>query len=326
MIRNFKPIDEYLTENDDDIDSFYSFNRSEVPSEDLENLSSFDDDETLTDEHEFELNANLKNAHTHCMKSKQLAIDGNTSSSSTGSAHFMKNNGNMPTCGVTRTRTDSARSLQPSHRQQSSKWETSVRKSFANHHLVPELRCDSPMPGMEVFEMKESPQMAAKQNEMKLKKLKQQKTISMESDQKDIEALQKFAFTEIWVERQQKNANIKRSGRSKFTADLEKYFLKENTEEFQKLTLEEQKKGAINKKLFADPTQSSTAQSVSYQTVHEPYVSPFKDLPIVPAEKKLPGEKSYITVPAGYDLTNLVKYNNPNHWHRRPTTRFDNNP
>lgn len=96
MSRNLKPIDEYHAEYDDDIDSFHSLNRSEVHSEDLEDLSSFDDDETLTDEHEFELKAKLMiesayNAHMQCMKSKQLAIEGNTSSSSTGSAH----NGNV---------------------------------------------------------------------------------------------------------------------------------------------------------------------------------------------------------------------------------------
>jgi len=58
----------------------------------------------------------------------------------------------------------------------------------------------------------------------------------------------------------------------------------------------------------------------------QPYVSPFEGLPTVPEGKKLPVQKSYITVPAGYDLTNLVEYKDPNHWHRRPSTRNDSRP
>ncbi|XP_034481948.1 uncharacterized protein LOC117787511 [Drosophila innubila] len=317
MSQNPKPIDEYLAEMDDDNDSFQSMNQSEVFSDDLENLSSLDDDDTLTDEHEFELENIL------VVKGQGLALEADSSNSSAENGRCLKNIDKMLNSGdgvgVVRTRTDSARSLKPSNCQ-SPKWMT-ARRAHANHYLVPELRCDSPMPAMELFDMNNQ------KKEINVKEgIKQQGNERMEKDQKDMEALQKFAFTEIWVERQQNNPEDKRSVRGKFTADLEKYFLKENTKQFKSLTLEEQKKGEINKKLFLDPTQSSTARSTSFHTVQEPYVSPFEDLPVVPGEKKLQGEKSYITVPAGYDLTNLVKYNNPNHWHRRPTTRNDSNP
>ncbi|XP_070075436.1 uncharacterized protein [Drosophila takahashii] len=54
------------------------------------------------------------------------------------------------------------------------------------------------------------------------------------------------------------------------------------------------------------------------------YVSPFPSVPELPAPKvppQLEGVKKPIIVPAGFDLSRLAKYKDPNHWHIRPYMR-----
>jgi len=114
---------------------------------------------------------------------------------------------------------------------------------------VPELKSGSLMPGLEYFDMMDSKQQEIKQREAKLKASKQ-----IKADRNDTDALQRFAFTEIWIERQQ---HRKRSMQREFTAALDDYFLKDKVQE---LTLEEQNKGAINKKLFVDSTKVNSIQ------------------------------------------------------------------
>ncbi|EDV96916.1 GH14957 [Drosophila grimshawi] len=118
-------------------------------------------------------------------------------------------------------------------------------------------------------------------------------------------ALQKAAFTKIWIGCQQNCLQSNRSVKREFADALDDYFKDDNIEQFENL--------------------SSGADSANFQTVpeSEPYVSPFDDMPVAPKEKVLPGLKPYIVVPAGFDLTNLVEYKNPNHWHRRRTTLND---
>ncbi|XP_023171376.2 uncharacterized protein LOC111599820 [Drosophila hydei] len=176
------------------------------------------------------------------------------------------------------------------------------------HHLVPPLKNNCQMPDMELFNMNLTP--ATKNDPI--------------NSSVGTEALQKYAFTEIWVEEQQNIPGKRRSLHREFTAALEDYFHDKNTDRFKSMTEEEQQKDQLKLK----PNQRNTAPSANFQATSEsiPYVSPFEDMPEFPDEKILPGLASYITVPAGYDLSNLVEYKDPNHWHRRSSTLNDYHP
>ncbi|KAH8302907.1 hypothetical protein KR044_011802 [Drosophila immigrans] len=341
MSLNPKPIEEYSAEMEEDNDSFHSFAQSDTFSDEFDNLSNIDDDDgndTITED--FEANMAIPNATTSY----------SCSSCSSADVLCTENSPNIANCVE----------VSPNKLKELFDNQVPGRPRFTDHYQVPKPRCDSPMPCLGAFNM----------DDPKLRNEAEAPSI----EEKEKEALQKYAFTEIWVERQQyRNRSLRRhfsialqdnfvkedsnelkeqlvedqqkgatneqlegqqyseshnrSLNSHFAAALENYFVKEETNELKKQTDVEKQKGAINKQLFVDP-DNSTAVSTSFQTVSDaqPYVSPFEDMPPVPKEKKLPGEKSYITVPAGFDLTNLVEYKNPDHWHRRSTTRYDSRP
>ncbi|EDW40803.1 GM24896 [Drosophila sechellia] len=123
----------------------------------------------------------------------------------------------------------------------------------------------------------------------------------------ETEALQKHAFTEIWIDSQRKRCQAKVSRLQQFSMALEAYFAKD----FDKKDLE--------------PAKTITPPPKSDKSVEKVYVSPFPNIPITPPARKetpmLSGVKPPIIVPAGFDLTRLVEFNNPNHWHRRPHMR-----
>ncbi|XP_032594760.1 uncharacterized protein LOC6557647 [Drosophila grimshawi] len=187
-----------------------------------------------------------------------------------------------------------------------------TRKSFEKcHHLVYQSAASSPMPAVELFNMD-----APSTGKLTPKDL-------LETSH-NTAALQKAAFTKIWIGCQQNCLQSNRSVKREFADALDDYFKDDNIEQFENLSLQEQHKGNANRQLFVATTNSG-ADSANFQTVpeSEPYVSPFDDMPVAPKEKVLPGLKPYIVVPAGFDLTNLVEYKNPNHWHRRRTTLND---
>lgn len=124
----------------------------------------------------------------------------------------------------------------------------------------------------------------------------------------ETEALQKHAFTEIWIDSQQKPCQAKVSRLQQFSMALEAYFDKDS----------DKKDPETAKTITPAPKSDKPVEKVVY-------VSPFPDIPIPPPARKetrmLSGVKPPIIVPAGFDLTRLVEYNNPNHWHRRPHMR-----
>ncbi|XP_016999959.2 uncharacterized protein [Drosophila takahashii] len=129
------------------------------------------------------------------------------------------------------------------------------------------------------------------------------------------EAMQKYAFTQIWVGSQQKPSQPKASRLREFSVALEDYFDKDSSNG----------KGdseAVKKNLEPEPSKTVVAPPKSVK--EEKYVSPFPSVPEQPASNVSPllkGVKRPIIVPAGFDLSRLVEIKNPNHWHRRPHMR-----
>ncbi|XP_020816879.1 uncharacterized protein LOC110190626 [Drosophila serrata] len=127
----------------------------------------------------------------------------------------------------------------------------------------------------------------------------------------------KHAFTEIWVGSQQKSDQQNRSPLREFSVALDAYFK-------QDLTEMNSKKHEANVQPMMKPAKTITAPVTSVKPAEE-YVSPFKNMPVFPAAPKdtslLDGAKKPIIVPGGYDLTRLVEYKNPNHWARRQHVR-----
>ncbi|XP_064552315.1 uncharacterized protein LOC135438090 [Drosophila montana] len=282
----------FCAEIDDENDSFHSFAQSSSEPSDLGSFSDIDDGPEVSDSSaEFEFNKNAikinPNLRVDCQASESLA----TSSSSAGASV--------------------AKPIQ----YESPKVTPSRNPLTMCHHMVPKLAGNSQMPDMDLFNMNASPSV----NPIKKDAL----DISPNT-----EALQRFAFTEIWIEEQQNYPERKRSLTREFTAALDDYFNTKNIDQFKNISVGEQQKGKITKQFFGAPNKSSSGQSASFQTTPEikMYVSPFEDMPVVPEESVLPGQKPHIVVPAGYDLTNLWEYKNPNHWHRRRTTFNDYHP
>ncbi|XP_043648970.1 uncharacterized protein LOC122617265 [Drosophila teissieri] len=129
------------------------------------------------------------------------------------------------------------------------------------------------------------------------------------------EALQKYAFTEIWIDSQQKPCQAKVSRLREFSMALEAYFDTDFSNNASDANLEK----------VLEPAKTIMAPPKSEKFVEKEYVSPFPDIPIPPPARLetplLSGVKPPIIVPAGFDLTRLVEYKNPNHWHRRTHMR-----
>ncbi|XP_017071777.1 uncharacterized protein LOC108108285 [Drosophila eugracilis] len=124
------------------------------------------------------------------------------------------------------------------------------------------------------------------------------------------EAMQKYAFTEIWIGLQQKSLLTQSSCLGQFSAALEAYFNNDFSKKKSDTSLEE-----IEKDL-----ETSAAPSKMYRT--EEYVPSFPlKPPVAPAPKvpsPLKGIKPPSTDPAGFDLTQFVEMKNTNHWKYRP--------
>ncbi|EDV50596.2 uncharacterized protein Dere_GG15042 [Drosophila erecta] len=131
-------------------------------------------------------------------------------------------------------------------------------------------------------------------------------------------ALQKHAFTEIWIDSQQKPCQAKVSRLREFSMALEAYFDKDSSKIASDANLEAATKDVESTKTIITPPQTD-------KSVEKEYVSPFPDIPIPPPARietpMLAGVKAPIIVPAGFDLTRLVEFKNPNHWHRRAHMR-----
>ncbi|XP_030571264.1 uncharacterized protein LOC115770209 [Drosophila novamexicana] len=292
MSLNNKVPDLFCAEIDDDNDSFHSFAQSSIEPSELGSLSDIDDgpeDSNSDSSAEFELNKNAVKINPNLRVDCQTSEALATSSSSASASVAKPIQYESPK--VTPSRTPMC------------------------HHMVPKLAGNSQMPDIDLFNMDASSSVNL-----------------IKKDVLDIspntEALQRFAFTEIWIEEQQNYPERKRSLTREFTAALDDYFHTKNNDQFESISLEEQQKGKLYKQLFVARNKSSSGQTASFQTTPEskPYVSPFEDMPVVPEESILPGQKPHIVVPAGYDLTNLWEYKNPNHWHRRHTTFNDYHP
>ncbi|EDW70204.2 uncharacterized protein [Drosophila virilis] len=289
MSLNNKVPDLFCAEIDDDNDSFHSFAQSSIEPSELGSLSDIDDgpeDSNSDSSAEFEFKKNAVKIKPTLRVDCQASESLATSNSSASASV--------------------AKPVQ---------YESTPSRTPMCHHMVPKLAGNSQMPDMDLFNMDASPSVRP-----------------IKKDALDIspntEALQRFAFTEIWIEEQQNYPERKRSLTREFTAALDDYFHTKNNEQVECISLEEQQKGKLYKQLFVAPNKSSSGQTASFQTTPEikPYVSPFEDLPVVAEESILAGQKPHIVVPAGYDLTNLWEYKNPNHWHRRRTTFNDYHP
>ncbi|TDG51187.1 hypothetical protein AWZ03_002274 [Drosophila navojoa] len=293
MSFNNKDKQKYCEEIDDDNDSFHSFAQSDFDSVILESLTDIENS-TTTDSPKYEKNAVKKDSTQAYMKRSFQAAYSTPKSSDSCIL-----DANAPFESPIQYQTPE---LQPSRE--------SLKKS---HYMV---EGNSEIPDMNLFNMNATP--SNKNDPM---------NVSI-----DTEVLQKYAFTEIWLEEQQNNPGKKRSLHREFTAALDNYFHKDKTvNKLKSMTDEEEfdrKKGNLNTQVVIKPSELTTPTSASFQTVSEstPYVSPFEDMPTVHEDMILTGPNAYITVPAGFDLTNLVEYKNPNHWHRRPTTRNDYHP
>ncbi|EDW83197.1 uncharacterized protein Dwil_GK22731 [Drosophila willistoni] len=134
------------------------------------------------------------------------------------------------------------------------------------------------------------------------------------------EAIDKYNFTKKWAEAHQQKQY---SPLYKLQCNLKKEGNNEQQQE-----LEERNKGILNKDLFLSPVDPRFPHTMTRQDDEptEPYVSPFEDMPVVKdvskeMSKKL-GIKAPTVVPAGFDLTSLVEYKDPNHWARCPSHLF----
>ncbi|XP_016979683.1 uncharacterized protein LOC108045022 [Drosophila rhopaloa] len=124
-------------------------------------------------------------------------------------------------------------------------------------------------------------------------------------------AMQKYAFTKIWFGSQQGPDQLKCSRLRKFSVALEAYFDKDSPKHMDDSNLKSEQK---------EPEKTTEASLKDNNSVKE-YVSPFPNKPVQPAPKVSPllkGVKGPTIVPAGFDLSQLVEFKNPNHWHRRP--------
>ncbi|KAH8364706.1 hypothetical protein KR084_010288 [Drosophila pseudotakahashii] len=129
------------------------------------------------------------------------------------------------------------------------------------------------------------------------------------------EAKQKYAFTQIWVGSQQMPSQPKGSRLREFSAALEDYFDKDSSKGKGDIDLEDVSKDLEPAKTVVGPPKSVR---------EEKYVSPFPSVPVHPVLKVSPllkGAQGPVIVPAGFDLTRLVEMKNPNHWHRRSHMR-----
>ncbi|XP_062128114.1 uncharacterized protein LOC133840350 [Drosophila sulfurigaster albostrigata] len=314
MSQNSKPVNKYLAEMEKKKDSLHSFAQSNEYLDGLADLSNNVYNHEETDK-----------PLTNLLEAVKITLNTESDSESSSDSNIasgIENNANF----------------------------LYFNQSFTDQYEVSKPRCATP--DFDVFNMdvQKKRSMSAKISE------------ELPVNQINKEVLQKFAFTEIWVKQQcHPRSNSLLQGR--FSTNLENYF--KPNESVDKLIKKEQQKGVVNK-LYVKPHLSSTSASCSFQTALgiqsekiliekeqqkcfrnqpsmesrqstiaasnqnaldvEPYVSPFEDMPEMQKREKLPGEKKYITVPAGFDLTNLVEYKNPNHWHRRKTTRNDTCP
>ncbi|XP_017109885.2 uncharacterized protein [Drosophila bipectinata] len=141
--------------------------------------------------------------------------------------------------------------------------------------------------------------------------------IDSTSDEK--EKQQKFAFTEIWVDTQQILPKPKQSPLKDFNNALEDYFNEAEPLKVEDLGCKTPSRASSVDDVFYTP-KSTAHDAPTVPQLEEEYVSPLPPtVPTIAVKSPLLKEtKKTITLPAGYDLSNLVKYKNPNHWAIRP--------
>ncbi|KAH8319434.1 hypothetical protein KR067_008741 [Drosophila pandora] len=137
------------------------------------------------------------------------------------------------------------------------------------------------------------------------------------SDEK--EKQQKFAFTEIWVDTQQILPKPDDSLVKDFNNALEDYFNEDGPVKEDVSVSKSESQASSVEDVFYTPKSTAFGTSTAPQSEGE-YVSPLPPTmpPIAVKSPLLKEAKKIITLPAGYDLSNLVKYKNPNHWAIRP--------
>ncbi|XP_017028050.1 uncharacterized protein [Drosophila kikkawai] len=141
----------------------------------------------------------------------------------------------------------------------------------------------------------------------------------LESDPRS-EAKHKHAFTEIWVGSQQKCNDLKRSPLREFSTALDAYF----TQDLDEMTTPKEHDDPVVQPVMK-PAKTIKKTPVASVKPAEEYVSPFENMPVPAGPPKetslLDGAKKPVIVPAGFDLTRLVEFKNPNHWARRQHVR-----
>ncbi|KAH8339791.1 hypothetical protein KR074_010480 [Drosophila pseudoananassae] len=143
------------------------------------------------------------------------------------------------------------------------------------------------------------------------------------SDEK--EKQQKFAFTEIWVDTQQILPKPKQSLLKDFNNALEDYFNEAEPLKVDVPGCKTPSRASSVDDVFYTP-KSTARGAPTVPQLEEEYVSPLPPTVPATAEKYPPLKetKKTITLPAGYDLTNLIEYKNPNHWAIRPHVKTGN--
>lgn len=238
MSLNNKVPDLFCAEIDDDNDSFHSFAQSSIEPSELGSLSDIDDgpeDSNSDSSAEFELNKNavkIVSAYRIHFNHNNYLI--------TFARFCIKQNPNLrvdcQTSEALATSSSSASASVAKPIQYESPKVTPSRTPMC-HHMVPKLAGNSQMPDIDLFNMDASSSVNL-----------------IKKDVLDIspntEALQRFAFTEIWIEEQQNYPERKRSLTREFTAALDDYFHTKNNDQFESISLEEQQKGKLYKQLF----------------------------------------------------------------------------
>ncbi|ALC43726.1 maker686 [Drosophila busckii] len=258
---NFKKLND-----DEDNESFYSFNSSERDDSDLDALSLSDIENDI---------------ETSVAKKHGSVTDGeyefDTQKLNSAENKTMLRTAQAPQAAA------AAQKLKPE--------QTTLQRRELRHHMDVTNPMGLKVPADELFDMSLTQGGGKSKNPLETSP--------------GTEALHKYMFTEKWIENQQ-------------DCDFD---------HFAHQTLEEQQKGRINKKTFVDlELNNSVSLKSSSAADAEPYVSPFEDMPAMSEEQRLREQKMCNALPAGFDLTRLTKYRNPNHWHLRASTLNDFKP
>ncbi|XP_017049328.1 uncharacterized protein LOC108093659 [Drosophila ficusphila] len=297
---------------DSDNDSFHSFNQSDASWDNLSpSLSESDIDSAADFESGSEHETSVENLDNKINDSDQVAQAAGVSSKPSCSGIVLKpkssyvevHSSDSSACdgastgkatqGMGHFKTPNKFNISPTNQQKPD-------PVFNSPWDVPELSSKQ-MPCNNVFSLDHSPTVLEKHL----------------NNSCQTEAMQKYAFTEIWVDLQQKTSQPKASRLRQFSVALEAYFERDLARKQADIYLEQDKKEKDN----VDTATIAVAPPIEKT---EEYVSPLPRMQVETPRKISPalkGIKQPIVVPAGFDLSRLVEPKNPNHWHHRPTMR-----